>query len=554
MLELNDLQKSVLERYSRPVVHMRYQVEKKRFGLVLGSGISRNLEIPNWKELVDKLAAHPDICGTELLSNVAPRGGLPYRTQLLFEHFRRRKYEEDFQDESQTTEIEAKIHLLWSKILRDVLYEKVSRPLNEYLSDHPYLEEFLPIIRNSQMTVTYNFDDFIEQFLLSTRTSDEAKISRGFESVVSLWAQFRRPNAIIYHPNGILPQASVEGKGTSSLIFSELSYAERLIGIFAGDQAALLTHFAKNTCLFIGISLEDETLRSVLLQSKRTCPGNFHYYIHYLKDGEKLSDEECQAIKLTNFKVYNLITLFLKDKEIKALAELIDSENCPSDLFCETAEANKILIRYKYYITGPLGVGKSMTIRDFGNLIALEEWLAPRFPLLQEHWKELGNPGKAEVDPWIAEQFKLKNDNARRAREGIVMLDRAPLDPLAFTPTEEWSDKAHNLLKTICPGPRPYKVEDGKVILLIDDVKRLALKMIETDRSKYTEDDLKEMEDHLKKAYGSDGVEVVDVRGWGRADVARRVAEIVHLEKYEPVCDLHARLEKFRDGGFNAVE
>ena len=554
MQDLSDLHISLLRTYARPIVHLRHQVKMNRFGLVFGSGLSKKLEIPNWKRLVENLAAHPDICGTGLLTSVAPHSGLPYRTQMLFEHFRRRKYGSEFGGVPQKTEIDAKISSDWTQIIRDVLYEKVMGSLGEYLGTHPYLEKYLPLIRISQITVNYNFDDFIEQSLLFKRTADEAKISRGFESVINLWAQFRRQNAIIYHPNGIIPQVSLEGKGTDSLVFSESSYADRLIRIFAGDQAVLLTHFAKHTCLLIGLSLEDETLRSVLTQCKRTCPGNFHYYIRYLEDDEELSDEECQAIILTNFKVYNLITLFIKDEQIQVLAELINVDHFPSEKFCEYAEVNDIPIRYKFYVTGPLGVGKSVTIQDFGNLIALDEWLSPRFALLEKHPEELEDPETEKVDSWVTEQFKLKNDNARHAKEGIVMLDRGPLDPLTFTPTGEWSDKAGKLLNKICPGTKPYRVEDGKVILLIDDVKRLALRMINTNRPKYTEEKLKEMEGQLKKAYGSHGVEVVDVRGWGRADVARRVAEIVHLEEYDPICDLHTRLEMFRDGGFNAVE
>lgn len=46
MVQLNNLHKSVLERYSRPVVHMRNQVDTGRFGLVFGAGLSKGFCIP----------------------------------------------------------------------------------------------------------------------------------------------------------------------------------------------------------------------------------------------------------------------------------------------------------------------------------------------------------------------------------------------------------------------------------------------------------------------------------------------------------------------------
>ena len=106
----------------------------------------------------------------------------------------------------------------------------------------------------------------------------------GFESITNPWTQFRRTEAIIYHPNGVVPQNILE-MPSDRLVFSEASYAEQLMGIFAGDHAGLLNHLSKHTCLFIGLSLDDETLRSVLMQAARSCPGNFHYYVYYVKAG-----------------------------------------------------------------------------------------------------------------------------------------------------------------------------------------------------------------------------------------------------------------------------
>ena len=279
MVELGDLHKSVLECFSRPIVHLRKQVASNRFGLIFGAGLSKAFGIPSWAQLVDMLAEDPDINGESVLQMVPPRAGLPYRTEMLFEHYKQQQYRKVPAEQHNTRLLDFKIIADWREILRKHLYRRVTTDLSGALATHPYLKHYLPLIRRSHMTVTYNFDDFIEQCLLKLREGGDLT-SRGFESVTNPWTQFRRTTAIIYHPNGVVPQNALETP-SDRLVFSEASYAEQLMGIFAGDQAGLMNHFSKHTCLLVGLSLEDETLRNILIQAARSCPGNFHYYIHY---------------------------------------------------------------------------------------------------------------------------------------------------------------------------------------------------------------------------------------------------------------------------------
>ena len=81
----------------------------------------------------------------------------------------------------------------------------------------------------------------------------------------------------------------------------------------------------------------------------------------------------------------------------------------------------------------------------------------------------------------------------------------------------------------------------------------MALRMIMTQRKEYTAEKLREMEARLGKAYGSTGVIAFDTRGLTPADVARRLAEIVHLEPYPPLCQLHERLQLIQKDGYNAT-
>ena len=92
-------------------------------------------------------------------------------------------------------------------------------------------------------------------------------------------------------------------------------------------------------------------------------------------------------------------------------------------------------------------------------------------------------------------------------------MDRGPLDPLSFTPDEEWKQKASDLLNRLCPNQAQWKVEDGRVIFLRGEGRELALRMVITQRTDYSASKLKDMEAKLSQAYGSDGVIAIDTRG-----------------------------------------
>ncbi len=545
--------KRLLETYSRAIVHMRKQVEMNRFGLIFGSGLSQSCRIPTWRELVEALAADPEIDGERVLRVIPPRAGLPYKTEMLFEHFKKRRYDKTPTDQHNTRMLDYQIGAEWRELIRKHLYAKVSDSLGYSLDTHPYLKQYIPIIRRTHMTVTYNFDDLLEQSLLRERGVGDAT-SRGFESVTNPWSQFRRTDAVIYHPNGVVPQNPLETP-SDHFVFSEESYVKQLMGIFAGDQAGLVSHLSRHTCLLIGLSLEDDTLRNVLIQAAHSCPGNFHYYVHYLKPNEALESDVQRAITLANFKVYNLITLFLRDEEIRALGELLDIDRCPTDEFCDFAEEHGIRTRYCFYLTGALGAGKTTTINYFRNLVVLDEWLEQRPPILAKRWDKLTEDEKKMADEWIINQFKRKNDILRHKREGLFVLDRGPLDPLAFTPDDEWNEKATRLIEAICPGSAPWQVQEGKIVLLRADARELALRMVLTKREDYTAEELHSMEDRLGKAYGvNDGVVRFNTHGLTPSDVAHRVGEIIHLESYEPACNLHNRLELIKKEGFDVHE
>ena len=284
------------------------------------------------------------------------------------------------------------------------------------------------------------------------------------------------------------------------LVFSESSYARLFLGALAGDFSFLLNHMSKNTCLILGSSLEDEDLRNVLVQSAQSNPGNPHYYIYYLKAGETVASPDKEAIKWANFHVYNLITLFLNEAEIAALAELLYCGGLDDNQFADLSlEVDKCAV-YRFYLTGALGVGKSSTVNQLRNLMVLDEWAEPRLPLLAKPWDTLTPAERDLCDSWIAKQFRIKNDKLRHEKFGVALIDRPPMDPLVFTPLSERPTKAISLLQTICPGGK-WEIAEGTVIFLVGDPKELAARVLITGKSGYTEAKLSDMEKNLRSVY-----------------------------------------------------
>jgi hypothetical protein len=204
-----------------------------------------------------------------------------------------------------------------------------------------------------------------------------------------------------------------------------------------------------------------------------------------------ISEDEREAIRKANFHVYNLITLFLSGDEIAGLGDLLHA----------------------------------------GAIV--DEWAEPRLPLLAKPWDTL-NPVEMETcDSWIDKQFKIKNDKLRHEKFGIALIDRPPMDPLAFKCLAERPSKAKSLLGMICPGGK-WEIVDGTVIFLKGDPKELAARVLATGRPGYNEKKLKKMEEDLDTIYKGEGVRTIDTRGMSIAEVAKRVSEIIHLDEYRP--------------------
>jgi SIR2-like domain len=520
----------LFKEYPRVVSHLRSQVEKKRFGLVLGAGTSFDFKVPLWKDLVDYIADDPAVNGKSTILGEACKSPLPYKTELLFQRFRKLKMEKEKSPDSLSTENSTTAE--WLKLCQKYIYRDAASNKEEALSGHPYFESLIPLIQNSHLTINFNFDDYLEQ-ALSLRKRPSDKSNRGFEVVTDPWPQFRRSDSVIYHPHGYVPRGLMESP-TDRFVFSEAAYSKQYVGSRGHDSSFMTAHFARNTCLLIGCSLEDE-LRNVLMRGAQMNPGNYHYYLHFTPPGHVCSPEDMSQIQETNFKVYNLITLFATSTMIQTLLQLINPEKITDLQLKDIAGLTNTPTKFTFYMTGSIGVGKSTTANLLRSLTVFDEWLERRLEILGQPWDTLTDVEKTEADEWIANQFKQKNDALRHVdKASICVVDRPPLDPLVFTPAGERAKKAQSLLNKICPSD-VHEIVSGVVIVLLGIPEELSARVKATGREDYTADKLLRMQKTIESVYGKDeGVVVIDARFLTIPEVTKKVAQVIHRDDYVP--------------------
>lgn len=531
---MDKLDRTVLEQHARAVVHMRERHASKALGLVLGAGVSKPVGFPAWDELVEKIAKSDSVKGEHLLA--ATDGvSATAQTQMLLHHFRTKRLDELACQP--TAKNLRKVHGEWRRIVQGALYDGVPQTAELLEEKHPYLRDLIPIIASSPMTVTYNFDDMVERLLQHGAGSG---YGRPFETIWDVALQPKRDTAVIYHPNGYLPSNLLEHP-SENLVFSEDEFADQLIESMAGHHASLLHHLSRSTCLFVGLSLVDETLRHLLRQSARVNPGHFHYYIHWRKAGAARNAETEEAIKEANFEVYNLITLFLDDAELAALGRLITvNEN----ELVHVAEEEGIDLRYVYYLTGAIGAGKTTALSYLASLETYEEWTEPRHELLAKAWTDLTAEQRDEVDCWILSQFAKKNLALLDRKHGVIVVDRPPLDPLSFALPADTAAKAESMLNGFRPGKSTRRVVDGQVVMLSGEPRELEARVV----SRHKESDaavIENLQESLRKIYEVEGE--IDTSGSSIHDVVKSVARRIHLAPYGPA-DLNKRLEDIANG------
>jgi len=396
----------------------------------------------------------------------------------------------------------------------------------------------------NRVTVNFNFDNTIERLLLVTRTR---KNTRGYKTIYTDNVPQIPDTSIIYHPNGFLPNYSSE-KPSRDLIFLEDSFQDQLIGGILGHYAFLVNHLAQQTCLFIGHSLGDATVKHLLRHNSVHQPGQYHYFISYSETGINGEGSERDPIFDVNFNVYNLFTLFLNDNEILALGDLLNMEE---EEFKWRVECIGGYNTYKYFVTGSVAVGKSTTVSHFKNLTTHEEWLDPLVEGMEKDPSLLTPEEREFIDNFIAEQVALKNSILDQRTSGIYIVDRCPLDAFAFTKNNLWKEKAELLRSKINPGLANRKLCPGHIIFLTGDPNVIAIRALAAH--KRTDDKkLKAQQEKLKYVYTKfeKGVSIIDIRDKNISQVVKEVAKVIHENEYTEA-PMDEKLRQFEECRFN---
>ena len=376
--------------------------------------------------------------------------------------------------------------------------------------------------------------------MLAARQKRNKEPQRGYQSVFDACLPFRTSAGIIYHLNGFLPDNVLEGI-SDGLVFSEEEFGEQLFGSMTGRYSSMAHHLSQNTFLFLGVSFADENLRHLMRRSAVNNPGHFHYCVHWLDDSKPRNPAYEAALFSYRFDLYNLVTLFLTDANIEALGRLItmkfpDYRDLTDDLGVRRT--------WIYYITGIPGIGKTSVCRYMGDLHTIDEWLEEPNALLGKPFHQLTPAEQGDVDTWIAIQFTKKNKLLHEVREGVVLVDRAPLDPLSFNTHADLSNKAKWYKHEAFIGKDPKSFRPGMLILLQGNTHavsaRLAQKQVSGRDPKY----LQGLQDMLHFLYDcSELYGPVDTASMNLADQIKEVARIIYREPYAEV-DIQAQLTK----------
>lgn len=526
----------ILKQYHKEIIHMRQRKKDKKFILCFGAGVSKHWKLPNWDTLVDNIAKNTKVKGEEIikLSTTSTT-----KAQLLFEHFKN-NYNKERSINNSLSDIEKQDPLFdfstreWIEVIHEELYKDINTE-----NRHPYINEYLNIIKKSPVTINYNFDNMIEQLLFNTRDKD--KYDKGYETVWTPSTQFKKDVGVIYHPNGFLPQKLTEGY-SEHFVFTESAYQDQLLASMFGHYNTLFYLFARYTTLLIGLSLEDQNLRHLLHQNARINPGHYHYYIYYTSGA--MTEHEKFAMRKAYFDMYNLIVLFLDNDGIRELGEWI---NCEDYLFSEESHNLNLDTKYRYYISGAAGTGKTTALNNFQSFFTYNEWPDTKDENLDKQETDLTDSQRRILDNWISNQFRKKNTLISNIEEGIILIDRSPLDPLTYALRGKCQERALELKNTYDRTKYDKKLADGHIIILKANPNITLNRLKKRASDKFDDEWIQTKVCKFDRLFLEHDIRCLDTSSLTIEEMVKAIGYIIYNEPYTAI-DLNGYLEKYCSG------
>lgn len=536
-------QVAILQDYPSAILALRGATRDQRLGLMLGAGVSRAFTFeggspPSWTDLVTQLEETLGFDGT---IPAYRKLSLTQRVDVLFREFLRAKGVDPTDDDAVLG-----VKGLWRDLIRNHLYDTAPPP-GELLSQHPYLPPLLELVRKSPLTVTYNFDSYLEESLSEYCRGDRRETSnlgRPYETVLDVTLPQRQQQSVLFHINGYLPRNPLETP-SDQLIFSEADFSDQLIGTTAGRYATISHHLLNNVYLLLGLSLDDPNLRYLLNTQARTSPGRIHFIVRYLETPCRRADLSPlqRSIAESGFDLHNLCTLYLSTEQISALTELISMVDFE---FGRVALAAGVATRRVYYLSGVPGIGKTTVLRHMGGLMCLDEWMTEPDELLSHPFDTLKNTERDRLDRWIASQFRMKNDFLLETRDGIVIVERGPPDPLAFESPDRVQTKAQAYAEGVEVKLRP--LVPGHIVVMYGDSTTVSRRVAGRQSRHQSAAYLDALQASIMALYGNDkGVSSWRSTEWPIETLVKRIARLIYQEDYLE-CDLQGRLNAMTQG------
>jgi len=367
---------------------------------------------------------------------------------------------------------------------------------------------------------------------------------------------------IIYHLNGYLPR-KMSDFASPQLVFLEDTFEDQLVDSLHGHYNALNNHYSSKICLFIGISLEDRTLKHMLRLNAKKCFGHFHYVIQHMPNLDHEKNENFQTHKASetkaNFDTYNLFMMYLTSEEINTLMEMLQLGFDDFNAIC-----NKIKKAMKFFIMGSVAAGKSTVVSQFKCFKTYDEWLEDMPDGMDKAPRDLDKKNEKKIDNWIAEQIWRKNANIDLTTKSnlpcILIIDRTPIDAFAFFSNdinisdgneneEEKSKRTKQLdllwkkkaILHLSKKGADQSLVGGKIIFLQGEVHEMVKRAKQKFRG-HKKNDLQIQQNeilHLIKGarhkYKDKSVYIINVTNKNIEQVAKEVARVIYFEEYAEV-------------------
>lgn len=520
------------------ICQLRAQIDKGRASLVLGSGICIDLKLPNWDDLLKEIKKTISAKAPGAYSVSDPPGKAALVLFEMFCSYRKseiaalREYDNSFL-------VEKKILSEWREMIHNALYKGTTEHnRRQRIDSHPYFRCLLEFVKLSEITITYNFDDYIE-FGLSQKDINPSPEERPYQTIWSHQSQFTKDKCVIYHPNGFLPLDNKKFQ-SENLIFSDGSFADQLLDGINGNFSTILHVLTKKTSVLIGHSLTDSTLLHLLRKAASISPGNYNYFIRYTENPDKLENKS--AIFEANFNNYNLITLFFNNDDVN---EFLQAVTMPETEFRDTSDVIGMPTKYIYYLVGAIGIGKSTALSQFGSLTTLDEWFDERPSDMALSPDNIPDEKIAGIDLWTNSQFGKKNNFLLRSKVGVFLVDRSPLDPLSFAVNVPESSRAKSMLENgIRPGRSTKEVARGEIIHMSGDAKEIWSRLItKRKEANWPLDKVDKLQKKSESLYKNLQPNMIYATQRMEVEVIRDIAKVIFSSSYAPV-DIDAELQR----------